>query len=155
MHYGFGRPQYYLSEHQLILYSRYAYGEWIQTFATLMWTKVSICLFLMRIPATKALIRPLQGAVVFLVLTNIILTILWIAQCRPVAAAWDTTLQPSLCVSRGELLRIIIAQASKPPPTQLPRNGGTAKRHPSHLGRIRLRICVLPHSDLMEGPAEA
>ncbi|KAL8961378.1 MAG: hypothetical protein Q9193_002057 [Seirophora villosa] len=112
VHYGFGRPQYYLSEHQLILYSKYAYGEWIQTFATLMWTKVSICLFLMRIPATKALIRPLQGAVIFLVVTNIILTILWIAQCRPVAAAWDTTLEPSLCFSRGELLRIIIAQAN-------------------------------------------
>ncbi|KAI4234259.1 MAG: hypothetical protein LQ349_003890 [Xanthoria aureola] len=111
VHFGFGRPQYYLTEHQLIEYSKYAYGEWIQTFATLMWTKVSICLFLMRIPATRALIRPLQGAVVFLIVSNVILTILWIAQCRPVAAAWNTTIEPSLCFSKGELERIIISQA--------------------------------------------
>ncbi|KAL8736144.1 MAG: hypothetical protein Q9181_002509 [Wetmoreana brouardii] len=111
-HYGFGRPQAYLNQHQLLEFGKYTYGEWIQTFATLMWTKVSICLFLLRIPVTKALIRPLQGAVIFLILSNVILTILWIVQCRPVAAAWDTTLEPSLCFSRGQLERIIISQAS-------------------------------------------
>lgn len=111
IHYGFGRPQFYLNQHQLLEYGKYAYGEWIQTFATLMWTKVSICLFLIRIPVTKALIRPLQGAVIFLVVSNVVLTLLWILQCRPVAAAWDTSLQPHLCFTRGQLERIIISQA--------------------------------------------
>ena len=115
IHYGFGRPQHYLSKWQIIEYMKYSYGEWIQTFATLMWTKISICLFLMRIPVSKALIRPLQGAIIFLVLSNIVLTILWIAQCRPVDAAWNTNIK-GLCFSRGQLERIIISQAGETDP---------------------------------------
>ena len=86
-----------------------------------MWTKISICFFLLRIPVTKALIRPLQGAVIFLAVSNVILTILWIAQCRPVDAAWNNNIT-GLCFSRGQLERIIIAQASitaNPPPPYL------------------------------------
>lgn len=79
---------FYLTKWQIIEFQKYTYGEWIQTFATLMWTKVSICFFLMRIPATKALIRPLQASIVFLIVSNIILTVLWIVQCRPLHAAW-------------------------------------------------------------------
>lgn len=75
-----------------------------------MWTKVSICLFLLRIPTSKALIRPLQAAIVFLILSNIILTLLWILQCLPIAAAWDKAIQGN-CFSRGQKLRIIFAQA--------------------------------------------
>ena len=112
VHYGFGRHQFYLTDDQLQEFTKYAYGEWIQTFATLMWTKISICLFLMLIPTSKALIRPLQGAVVFLILSNAILTLLWILQCRPVDAAWNTSIKGT-CFSRGEKQRIIIAQASK------------------------------------------
>ena len=112
LHYGFGRPQYYLTERHLIEMHKYAYGEWIQTFATLMWTKVSICLFLRRIPATKLLIKPLEVSVAFLILSNVIITILWIVQCRPVDAAWNSNIQGS-CFSRGQLERIIIAQASE------------------------------------------
>ena len=77
-----------------------------------MWTKVSICLFLRRIPATRALISPLDVSIAFLILSNVIITILWIVQCRPVDAAWKLPLQGS-CFSRGQLERIIIAQASE------------------------------------------
>lgn len=112
VHYGFGRGQYYLTTWQLIEFKKYTYGEWIQTFATLMWTKVSICLFLMRIPATRALIRPLQAAVAILLVSNVVLTILWIVQCRPIDAAWNSFIQGS-CFTRGQLQRIIIAQASR------------------------------------------
>ena len=111
VHYGFGRPDQYLTKWQTIEYRKYTFGEWIQTFATLMWTKISICLFLMRIPANKALIRPLQGAVVFSASSNIILTILWIVQCRPVAKAWHDDIDGS-CFSKGQQERIIISQAS-------------------------------------------
>ena len=75
VHYGFGRHDYYLSGYQLYKFRKYTWGEWIQTFATLMWTKVSICLFLLRVPTSKALIRPLQAAVVFLILSNVVLTL--------------------------------------------------------------------------------
>lgn len=112
VHYGFGRGQYYLTTWQLIEFRKYTYGEWIQTFATLMWTKISICLFLTRIPATKALKRPLQAAVGILLVSNIILTILWYVQCRPIDAAWNSFIEGS-CLTRGQLQRIIMAQASK------------------------------------------
>lgn len=59
VHYGLGRSDHYLTTWQIVEFRKYTFGEWIQTFATLMWTKISICLFLMRIPISKALIRPL------------------------------------------------------------------------------------------------
>ncbi|KAK3174748.1 hypothetical protein OEA41_001994 [Lepraria neglecta] len=110
VHEGFGRPQFYLNQHQLREFRKYTYGEWLQTFATLMFTKISICIFLMRIPTAKALIRPLQAAIVGLIVSNIILTVLWIVQCRPLEGAWNTDVE-SKCFSRGQLQRIIMAQA--------------------------------------------
>lgn len=110
IHYGFGRPQYYLTKWEIIEFRKYVYGEWIQTFATLMWTKVSICLFLRRIPVTNVLTRPLDAAIVFLVVSNLIITILWIVQCRPLNVAWNSNLKGT-CLSRGQLERIVLAQA--------------------------------------------
>lgn len=77
-----------------------------------MWTKVSICLFLRRIPVTKVLVNPLDYAVAFLILSNFVLTILWIDQCRPVDAAWNSNIQ-GFCFSKGQLEQIILVQASK------------------------------------------
>ena len=112
VHYGFGRHQYYLTAYQLQEFQKYTYGEWIQTFATLMWLKVSICLFLLRIPTSKALIRPLQGAIAFLILSNVILTLLWILQCLPVAASWNMKISGK-CFTKDQLREIILAQASE------------------------------------------
>ena len=112
VHYGFGRHKYYLSPHELREFKKYTYGEWIQTFATLMWTKVSICLFLLRIPLNKYLIRPLQAALAFLILSNVVLTILWIVQCRPIAAVWDDSIHGT-CFSKHQIESIIFVQASK------------------------------------------
>ncbi|KAL9130807.1 MAG: hypothetical protein Q9217_001110 [Psora testacea] len=109
--YGFGRPAYYLTDHQFQQFMKYAYGEWLQTFATLMFTKVSICLFLLRITVTKAFIRPLQAAVAILVISNIVLSLAWIFQCTPhLDKAWNSKL-PGKCFSEGQLERIIISQA--------------------------------------------
>lgn len=112
VHYGFGRHQDCLSSWQLQEFKKYVYGEWIQTFASLMWTKVSICLFLLRIPIRKIVVRPLQASIAILIVSNIILTLLWILQCHPVNAAWDEDVSGK-CFSRGQLLRIVLAQASK------------------------------------------
>ena len=73
-----------------------------------MWTKVSICLFLMRIPDSKALLRPLQWAVAFLLFSNTILTVVWIMQCQPLHAAWD---DKGICMTRGALEGVILVQA--------------------------------------------
>ena len=110
VHYGFGRHKYYIEKWDYIEAMKYSYGEWIQTFQTLMFTKLSICFFLLRIPVEKRLIRPLQGAIVVLILSNIILTLLWIFQCNPIAGSWNKE-TPSHCFTDAQLQRIIFSQA--------------------------------------------
>ncbi|MCJ1451381.1 hypothetical protein MMC28_001717 [Mycoblastus sanguinarius] len=107
VHYGFGKHEKYLSSHHLQEFRKYTYGEWIQTFATIMWTKVSICLFLMRLPDRKAWLRPLQWAVAFLLFSNTILTVMWIMQCQPIHAAWDSK---GICLTRSAKEGIILTQ---------------------------------------------
>ena len=111
-HYGFGGHMVFLTPYQIQEFKKYTFGEWIQTFATLMWTKVSICLFLLRIPVQPHFVRPLQAALVILILSNVVLTILWIAQCRPVAAAWSDSIDGK-CFSKRQKECIILAQAIK------------------------------------------
>ena len=113
IHYGFGRHQYYLTDHQLQEFMKYTFGEWIQTFFTLMATKVSICLLLLRISPNQRIIRPIQSLVAFLILSNVVLSLVWIFQCIPVDAAWDKSKRKTAkCFSQGQLQRIIISQAS-------------------------------------------
>ena len=78
-----------------------------------MFTKVSICLFLLRITITTTFIRPLQAAVAILILSNFVLSLVWIFQCTPhLDKAWNDEL-PGKCFSKGQLERIIISQARK------------------------------------------
>ena len=114
MHYGFGRHQYYLTDYQFQEFKRYTFGEWIQTFITLMFTKVSICLLLRRISTNKFIRKSMLWLMVSLILSTAALCLCWILQCVPVDAAWNLTKQPhARCMSKGQLQRIIIAQASK------------------------------------------
>ena len=110
VHYGFGRHKDDRTPWRYIEFMKYSYGEWIQTFQTLMFTKISICLFLLRIPVKKHLIRPIQGAIIVLVVSTIALTLLWILQCNPIASAWNKQ-TPGSCFTDGQLQRIIISQA--------------------------------------------
>ena len=110
VHYGFGRHKVDLTQWQYIEFMKYSYGEWIQAFQTLMFTKISICFFLLRIPVEKHLIRPIQGAIIALIVSNIVLTLLWIFQCNPIASAWNKQ-TPGSYFSNGQLQRIIISQA--------------------------------------------
>lgn len=110
LHYGLGRHKFYLTKWQFIEFTKYSYGEWIQTFQTLMFNKLSICFLLLRIPVEKHLIRPIQGAIVFLIVSNIVLTLLWIFQCNPIAGSWNKQ-TPAKCFTDAQLQRIIISQA--------------------------------------------
>ena len=94
--------------------AKLGYVNWIQTFFTLMISKVSICLLLLRIIVEKKFVRPVQGMIVFLVLSNLVITFIWIFQCTPVAGAWDPTVKErGKCLSKGEFERLIISQARK------------------------------------------
>ncbi|KAI9661453.1 MAG: hypothetical protein M1831_002975 [Alyxoria varia] len=107
---GFGRHVHYISSSSLQYFLAYAWGEWIQTFLTLMFTKVSICFFLLRLPASKAYIRPLWATIAALLISHVILTVLWILQCRPTKAAWNIDVEAS-CFSMHAVEDIILAQA--------------------------------------------
>ena len=91
-------------------FEKYSYGGWIQTFQTLMFTKISICFFLLRIPVEKRSIRPIQVIYRCTYISNIILTLLWILQCVSVARAWNTQ-TPGTCFTDTQLQRIIISKA--------------------------------------------
>lgn len=67
---------------------------------------------MLRIPVEKWLIRPLQIALIALIMSNVVLTLLWIFQCRPIAGAWDKSKNAS-CFSKFQKEAIIFAQASK------------------------------------------
>lgn len=146
----------FLTPHQLQEFQKYTFGEWIQTFATLMWTKVSICLFLLRIPVQKHFIRPLQAALVMLILSNVVLTILWIVQCQPVAAAWNDSIDGK-CFSKFQKEGIIFAQASRLrifpyPPAKafmwpLADIRGALR---SHIDCFRFHICCMPGPAFVE-----
>ena len=76
-----------------------------------MCTKVSICFFLLRIPVHKRYIIPLQIAIAVLIVSNVVLTLLWIFQCWPVEALWDPRIPPKYCFSHDMIYYIILAQA--------------------------------------------
>jgi hypothetical protein len=110
VHYGLGRHKFYLTKWQYIEFEKYSYGEWIQTFQTLMFNKLSICFFLLRIPVEKRFIRPIQGTIIALIVSNIVLTLVWIFQCNPIARSWNKQ-TPGTCFTDAQLQRIIISQA--------------------------------------------
>lgn len=110
VHYGFGRHKYYLTGWNYIEFTKYAFGEWTQTFQTLMFTKLSICFFLLRIPVEKIFIRPIQAMITILVVSNVVLTFVWLFQCTPVDGAWNKK-KTARCFTDAQLQRIIISQA--------------------------------------------
>jgi len=93
------------------------------------------------------MIRPLQASVVALIVSNIVLTVLWIVQCIPIEAAWDDT-KPGKCFSRGQLLRIIFSQSGK---ARIKSCKYLSMLIPSSdLGRLRLRVRRVPHLASLE-----
>ena len=108
---GYGRHRYYLTEDKYREFKKLGYIEWVQTFLTLMLLKISICLLLLRIVVDKYIVKPIQALIGLLVLSHVILALVWIFQCIPIDAAWNSTKQGKY-FSDGQLERIIIAQAS-------------------------------------------
>ena len=75
-----------------------------------MCTKVSICFFLLRIPINKKYIRPLQVSIVLLIVSHVAIIFVWVFQCHPVAAAWNSNIDGQ-CFTRKMMLNVILAQA--------------------------------------------
>ena len=113
VHYGMGRHQYYLtgpqSTENLILIVKYGYLSQVALILSTMFTRLSICFFLLKIfGSKKAWKYGLYFIVVFAVVTNIASVISIPLECRPAASLWDPRLQgscwsPSTEISVGDL----------------------------------------------------
>ena len=124
--YGLGRHKYYLSNYDFKEFLKYDYLDWMQTFITLAISKISICLFLLRLSKFNKLKTVLWVLIGLLVITHLPLTILFLAQCDPVSREWNMSLS-GRCFSKHMVENILIAQggaSSCPLPTRDPISTG-------------------------------
>ncbi|KAL8920037.1 MAG: hypothetical protein Q9208_006492 [Pyrenodesmia sp. 3 TL-2023] len=106
---GLGRHSYYLQPSQRRLFVALGWSDWIQTFITLMFTKISICLFLLRIVDGRKVRMAMHTLIGCLVLFTTVFTCLFLGICRPLKAYWNIGVE-SVCLSDKVVENILIAQ---------------------------------------------
>ncbi|MCJ1314436.1 hypothetical protein MMC25_008118 [Agyrium rufum] len=90
---GGGRHQYYLSVSQLIESTKYStFSEVLVLWITAL-TKISICIFVMRIPNSQRLKNFLLVVIAYLAVVNIVVIVVFLTQCRPIDALWNPIVQ--------------------------------------------------------------
>ena len=115
---GLGRHGYYLQKSQLRLFTALGWGDWIQTFVTLMFTKISICLFLLRIVDARKLRMGIYSLIGCLVFFTTVFTCLFLGICRPLKAHWNVGMQ-GVCLTDKMIENIVMAQGSMSAPSQV------------------------------------
>ena len=111
---GLGRHEYYLTPSQKRNFQAVGWADWIQVFITLCLTKVSICLFLLRIVDSRKVVRGMYVLIGFMVLFSSIFIFLFIGICRPLKAYWDVGVN-GWCFSNPQVESIVIAQGGMTP----------------------------------------
>lgn len=113
--YGLGRHVQYLPSDHYEGFLKYNFLDWIQVFVTLALSKISICLFLLRISKFERWRWFLFGLIAFLVVTHVPLTLLYTFQCIPLQKNWQTVMGPvpGHCMSKKAVEKIIIVQGGK------------------------------------------
>ncbi|KAL8915510.1 MAG: hypothetical protein Q9171_000075 [Xanthocarpia ochracea] len=108
---GLGRKRFYLAPGSYKKFLKYDYLDWVQVFLTLMLSKISICLFLLRLSNFRRIRLGLHAMNIFLVTSHIPLTFLVIFQCSPISKYWRNPLDgPGRCFSKATVETIIIIQ---------------------------------------------
>ena len=107
--YGLGRHIRYLPSDHIIGFLKYNFLDWVQVFLTLALSKISICLFLLRISKFEKYRYALFTIIAFLIITHTPLTLLFLLQCQPLNKNWDTNV-PGQCFSKRVVEKIIIVQ---------------------------------------------
>ncbi|KAG7005730.1 hypothetical protein G7Y79_00018g045370 [Physcia stellaris] len=107
--YGLGQHRSRLSDGQYGNYLKYDFLDWAQFFVALLVTKISICLFLLRLSQFNRLRAVLYGLIGFLFTTHIPLILMYVLQCDPIRKAWDRGV-PGKCWSRNLVENVVIAQ---------------------------------------------
>ena len=112
---GLGRHRYYLKTDNYTGFLKYDFLDWCQVFITLCTCKLAIAMFLLRISKFKQWRGFLYGLIIFLILSHVPITIVYIFQCRPVNRAWDADRIPGQCFTKAGIQDLIIVQGGKPP----------------------------------------
>ena len=109
---GLGRHEYYLEPAQQRKFQAIGWADWVQVFITLMLTKVSICLFLLRMVDSRKVTRMVYGLIGFMILFTAIFVFLFLGICRPLKAFWDVEVNGA-CLSDRQIESVVIAQGGK------------------------------------------
>ena len=109
---GLGRHMYYLTAKNRKDYTIVSWLDWMQTFITICFCKISICMFLLRIKNS----RLNHYSIYILIACNVIVTIVCVGMflgiCSPLDMYWIIGKSGS-CLSAGRTMAIIIAHGSK------------------------------------------
>ena len=109
---GLGRHQYYLTATQRRDFVKYGWVDWMQTFITLMFMKISICLFILRLINSRA-VQYFMYSLIFCLVTNTVINVgLFLGICRPLYAYWRAGVE-GVCFTTRQIEWIIICQGSK------------------------------------------
>ena len=80
-----------------------------------MFTKISICLFLLRIVDSKKVRTAMHVVIAALVVFTAVFVCLFLGICRPLKAYWDTGVD-AVCLSDNVIENVVIAQGGTLPP---------------------------------------
>lgn len=109
---GLGRHEYYLTPTQQKNFQAIGWADWVQVFFTLMFTKISICLFLLRIVSSQAVARAMYALIGAMVLFSMDTVFLFLGVCRPLGAYWSVSVDGT-CFSKRQVMNVIIAHGGK------------------------------------------
>ena len=109
---GEGRHMYYLSRRQIENFGVIGWLDWMQTFITICFCKISICMFLLRIKDTKANRIFMHTLIAANVTVTIVVTSIFIGICTPPSAYWIVN-KTGHCMSKEREMAVVIAQGSK------------------------------------------
>ena len=109
---GLGHHMYYLTKAHVKNFTVVGWLDWMQTFITICFCKISICLFLLRIKNTRENYFYMYTLIACNVIVTIVITGMFIAICRPPDAYWIIN-KPGHCTSSKRVMALIISQGSK------------------------------------------
>ena len=106
---GEGRHMYYLSKPQIENFGVIGWLDWMQTFITICFCKISICMFLLRIKDTRANKWFMYSLIAANVVVTIVVTGMFAGLCTPPNAYWKIN-KPGHCLTKQREMAIVIAQ---------------------------------------------
>lgn len=104
VHYGIGRHNADLTESNAIEGLKYQAFATLSYVANMMFIKLSIALFLLRIAVQRPYIWILRISMVVVAIWSVAIWIYDLFQCIPVQAQWDYTIQNAKCVSGSSFI---------------------------------------------------